>query len=120
MANKSTSWVARGNKDFVLVAKGLGLYISQAHPLMGNTKSMLGLCGFEDGECSKSSQVNCGPSSKSNNIPLPLCPCSSSIEKNGVSFVLHLESSVILPLIPNLLVEALMAPEAPSSSEICA
>ena len=60
-ADKSASWVAKGNKDSVLVAEGLGPYISQAHPLMGSTKSILGPCGFEVGECSKSSQANCGP-----------------------------------------------------------
>ena len=57
VADKSVSWEAKRNKDYVLVVEGLGLYISLAQPL--------GLCGFEDGECSKSSQANCGLSSKS-------------------------------------------------------
>ena len=112
VVDKSASWVAKGNKDSILVAEGLGPYISQAHPL--------GLCGFEDWECSKSSQANCGPSSKSQNVPLPLCPSSPSIEKNGASSALHPKSFVVLPPIHNLPVEALTAPKAPSSSESCA
>ena len=43
VADKSVSWEAKRNKDYVLVVEGLGLYISQAQPL--------GPCGFEDGEC---------------------------------------------------------------------
>uniref|UniRef100_A0A7N2L8J2 Uncharacterized protein n=1 Tax=Quercus lobata TaxID=97700 RepID=A0A7N2L8J2_QUELO len=112
VADKSASWVAKGNKDSILVAEGLGPYISQAHPL--------GLCRFEDGECSKSSQANCGPSSKSQNVPLPLCPSGLSIEKNGASSALHPKSSVVLPPIHNLPVEALTAPKALGNSESCA
>nr|POE76431.1 hypothetical protein CFP56_19878 [Quercus suber] len=60
MAVESSSWVENGTNDSVLVAEGFGPLISLAHPLMGSTKNILGPCGFVDGECSKSSQANCG------------------------------------------------------------